>query len=135
MEAQWRVLICDDSLGFPTLVQTWLRDDPRFEPIGVAKNGANVRRLVAEQLPDLLVLDLLLPDTPEPAELVGALRASHPALRILLVSSLQTEALGEAARAVGADGFCTKGAPADELTARLYAVASGEGSSTQNRLP
>lgn len=135
MEGPWSVLICDDSLGFPTLVQTWLRDDPRFEPVGVAKNGDAVRRLVEEQRPDLLVLDLLLPDAPDPAELVRALRAAHSTLRILLVSSLQREPLAEAAQTAGADGFCTKGVPADELTDRLYAVASGAGRSTQNRLP
>lgn len=133
--ARWRVLVCDDSLGFPTLMQTWLRDDDRFDPVGVAKTGADAQRLVGEVHPDLLVLDLLLPDAPDPAELVHSLRDIHPPLRILLVSSLQHEALGEAARRAGADGFCTKGASADELTARLYAVATGEDSSTQNRLP
>ena len=135
MEAPWRVLICDDSLGFPTLIRTWLREDARFEPVGVAKSAAEARELVPEHRPDVLVLDLLLPDAPDPAQLVRALREAHPPLRIMLVSSLQQDALEERGLAAGADGVCTKGATAEVLTERLYAVASADGSSTQKRLP
>ena len=135
MEAPWRVLICDDSLGFPTLIRTWLRDDARFEPVGVAKTAEEARVLVPEQRPDVLVLDLLLPDSADPSQLVRELRTLHPGMRIMLVSSLQQDALEERGRDVGADGVCTKGATAEVLTDRLYAVASAAGSSTQNRLP
>lgn len=129
------MVICDDSLGFPTLAQTWLREDGRFVVVGVAKTGSDALRLVEAERPDVLLLDLLLPDTPDPAVLVRALREHHPALGILMVSSLQADALAEAARAAGADGTCNKGASAEELTERLYAVSAGAGSRTQNRLP
>ena len=135
MEARPRVLVCDDSLGFPTLVQTWLRDDGRFDVIGLVKTGTQARDAVEAERPDLIVLDLLLPDSPDPADLVRRLREAHPPLRVLMVSSLHPEALEDAGRAAGADGVCNKGAAAAELAERLYAIASGEGSSTQNRLP
>jgi DNA-binding NarL/FixJ family response regulator len=130
-----RVLICDDSLGFPTLVQTWLREDGRFAVVGLAPGGERAKAMVAELRPDALVLDLVLPDVPDSPALVRALRALHPALRIMMVSSLHQQALENAASAAGADGYCNKGATADELTDRLYAVATGAGSTTQNRLP
>jgi two-component system response regulator (stage 0 sporulation protein A) len=124
----YRVLVCDDSLGFPTLVQTWLRDDGRFDVVGLAKGGEEAKRLVASERPDLLVLDLLLPDVPDTPVLVAELRRSHPPLRIMLVSSLQMEQLEAAADASGVDGVCNKGASAGELTERLYAIASAPGS-------
>lgn len=129
------VLICDDSLGFPTLAQTWLREDGRFTVVGLAKGGEQAKTMVAEQQPDLLLLDLVLPDAPDPAVLVAALRTLHPPLRILMISSLHQEALENAAQVAGADGYCNKGATAAELTDRLYAVSGADGSSTQNRLP
>lgn len=135
MAERFRVLICDDSLGFPTLVQTWLREDGRFDVVGLATGGEQAKRMVAEERPDLLVLDLVLPDAPDSPALVGVLRALHPSLRIMMVSSLHAEALANAAAAAGVDGVCTKAATARELTDRLYAVATGDGSSTQNRLP
>jgi len=128
----FRVLICDDSLGFPSLVRTWLRSDGRFEVVGLAPGGVEAKRLVAEDQPDLLVLDLLLPDVPDPPEFVRELRALHPGLRILLVSSLRMDELRNAAQAAGVDGVCSKGATARELTDALYAAGSGAGSRTQN---
>lgn len=128
-----RVLVCDDSLGFPTLVQTWLREDGRFEVVGLAKGGEEAKRIVATERPDLLVLDLLLPDVPDTTVLVRDLRVLHPGLRIMLISSLQMERLEAAAAAAGVEGVCNKGASAAELADRLYAIA--DGSSTQNRLP
>jgi DNA-binding NarL/FixJ family response regulator len=133
--APFTVLVCDDSLGFPTLVQTWLREDGRFDVVGLATGGEQAKRVVAERLPDAIVLDLVLPDAPDSPALVGALRDRHPDLRVLMVSSLHQEALANAARAAGADGYCNKGATASELCDRLYAVASAAGSSTQNLLP
>jgi DNA-binding NarL/FixJ family response regulator len=134
-EPTFSVLVCDDSLGFPTLVQTWLREDGRFDVVGLATGGEQAKRIVAEQRPDAIVLDLVLPDAPDPPALVAALRALHPALRVLMVSSLHQQALENAARAAGADGYCNKGATASGLCDRLYAVASAAGSSTQNLLP
>ncbi|MGI8902198.1 MAG: response regulator [Solirubrobacteraceae bacterium] len=118
-----RVLICDDSLGFPTLVQTWLREDGRFTVVGLATGGEEAKQMVAEHRPELIVLDLVLPDAPDSPTLVAALRSEHPALRVLLVSSMHTERLEAAARAADADGFCNKGAKPGELTERLYAIA------------
>lgn len=129
-----RVLICDDSLGFPTLVQTWLRMDGRFAVTGLARGGEEARRMVARDPPDVLALDLVLPDVADPALLVRELRERHPPLRIVMVSSLHNEALEQAAAAAGVDGTCNKGATPEELCDRLYAVATA-GSSTQNRLP
>ena len=123
-----RVLICDDSLGFPTLLQTWLRDDGRFEVVGRATGGEQAKGLVATSAPDVIVLDLLLPDVPDPPTLVRDLRDLHPGLRVLIISSLARDLLEKAADAAGADGWVNKGATATELTNELYAVASsGEG--------
>lgn len=129
-----RVLVCDDSLGFPTLVQTWLREDGRFVVVGLATGGEQAKQLVAEHRPDLIVLDLVLPDAPDSPTLVGALRELHPPLRVLLVSSMYQEDLEAAARAAAADGCCNKRARPEELTERLYAIASADGSGTQDRL-
>lgn len=117
-----RVLICDDSLGFPTLLQAWLSEDGRFEVVGRAKNGAEGRAMVEEHRPDALVLDLLLPDVADAGELVRELRVLHPPLRILLISSLHADALAQAADAAGVDGWCGKAASSDEVAGRLGAV-------------
>jgi len=119
-----RVLVCDDSLGFPTLVKTWLAADGRFDVIALAAGGEEAKRIVAEERPDAMLLDLVLPDVPDTPVLVTELRALHPGLRIVLISSLHMEALENAARAAGVDGVCNKSAPPQELADRLYAAAT-----------
>lgn len=124
MHEPFRVLICDDSLGFSTLMRTWLVEDGRFDVIGRAGSGEQVRRMVSEQHPDLLVLDLVLPDVPDAAVLVRELREAHAGLRIMLISSLHPDLLEAAGAEVGADAVCNKGATAREITDRLHGVAT-----------
>lgn len=123
MPGPFSVLICDDSIGFPTLVQTWLSGDGRFDVVGRANGGEEAKEMVAAQHPDLLLLDLLLPDVPSTPVLVGALRALHPGLRIVLVSSMMGERLQQAGAEAGVEAVCNKAATSAELAECLYSVA------------
>jgi DNA-binding NarL/FixJ family response regulator len=114
-----RVLVCDDSLGFPALVGSWLRDDPRFELAGTAEDGAHLLRLLEQVEGDVLVLDLVLPDVANPAELVTQVRARQPGLKVLLVSSLMASELARAAAGAGVDGHMHKTATAAEFLAEV----------------
>jgi DNA-binding NarL/FixJ family response regulator len=119
-----RVLICDDSFGFPTIVLGWLEDDPRFESLGTAETGRQLLRMTEEVDVDVILLDLVLPDVDNPIELVAELRRRRPGVRILLVSSLAVAELGKAAEAAQVDGFCHKAITAEDLGNALYEVAT-----------
>ena len=119
-----RVIVCDDSLGFPALVTSWLRGDDRFEHVGTAVDGADLLGLASRVEADALVLDLGLPDVDNPAELVRGVRERIPGIKILLVSSLAVAELARAAAVAGVDGFAHKAITADRLTDELYRVAT-----------
>ena len=118
-----RVLICDDSMGFPALVRAWLEDDDRFEHVGTATDGTELLELASTVEADAVVLDLVLPDVDSPVTLVAQLREKLPGVRILLVSSLAVAELERAASAAGVDGFCHKAVTAQALTDQLYRIA------------
>ena len=118
------MLICDDSFGFPTIVLGWLSDDDRFEHVGTAETGAQLLRLTDAVDVDAILLDLVLPDVDNPADLVRELRRRRPGVRILLVSSLAVDELARASEAAGADGFCHKAITAQDLGDALYDVAT-----------
>jgi DNA-binding NarL/FixJ family response regulator len=118
-----RVLICDDSMGFPALVRAWLEDDERFEHVGTATDGTQLLELASTVEADAVVLDLVLPDVDSPVALVAALREKLPGARILLVSSLAVAELERAAAAAGVDGFCHKAVTSKALTDQLYRIA------------
>jgi DNA-binding NarL/FixJ family response regulator len=117
-----RVLVCDDSMGFPALVTAWLDDDDRFEHVGTARSGRELVELAGRTPADAVLLDLVLPDVDNPAALVREVRALQPDVRILLVSSLAVQELERAAGAAGVDDWCHKAITAQALTDKLYRV-------------
>lgn len=122
-EDRVRVVLCDDSMGFRALLRSWLLRDGRFDVVGAAESGAAVEAVVAVEAPELLVLDLVLPDVEDVPALVERLRAGQPALRVVMMSSLQTGELEQAAEAAAADGFAHKATTAPALCALLHRVA------------
>ena len=120
-----RVLVCDDSLGFPSLVASWLQADERFEHAGTADSGRALLRLVETTTADAVILDLVLPDVENPGRLVQTLREKLPGVKVLLVSSLQEAELARAADAAGADDHLHKLTSAAELGDRLQALTAG----------
>src|SRR3954471_11655444 len=120
-----RVLVCDDSLGFPALVASWLDADARFEHVGTADGGRALLRLGQSTPAGAVVLDLVLPDVENPGALVKELRGLQPELKVLLVSSLQEAELARAADAAGVDGHLHKLTNAGEFGDRLAALTTG----------
>jgi DNA-binding NarL/FixJ family response regulator len=118
-----RVAICDDSLGFPVLLGSWLRANDRFEVVGTVDCGERLKDLVAAERPDVVLLDLVLPDVPDPPTLVRDLRESHPPVRVVLMSSMVEDELAREAEAAEVESFMNKSATADLLYATVLRVA------------
>jgi DNA-binding NarL/FixJ family response regulator len=120
-----RVLVCDDSMGFPALVAAWLDDDARFDHAGTAQTGTELLDLAHTTPADVVLLDLVLPDVDNPAALVRQLHDLLPGVKVVLVSSLAAAELERAAAAAGADGWVHKAITARDLTDALCRVAAG----------
>jgi two-component system response regulator DesR len=118
-----RVVMCDDSFGFRSLVRARLRADDRLELVGMAEDVGQLRRLLPSTRPDVVLLDLVLPDGDDPVALVAELRAAKPGLRIVLVSSLVAGELERTAASAGVDSYANKATTGPELCDLLWRVA------------
>jgi DNA-binding NarL/FixJ family response regulator len=107
-ERPLRVFLCDDALGFPRLVASWLAREARFEYLGLAKSATELLEVVGGLAPDVVLLDFMLPEGQTSPELVAKVRALAPGARIVLISSLGEERLAEEARRTGADAHCPR---------------------------
>jgi DNA-binding NarL/FixJ family response regulator len=98
-----RVLIVDDHPSFRSSARTLLELDG-FDVVGEAEDGASALALAAELAPELVLLDIALPDTNgfEVAERL----AGGP--KVILTSSREQRDLGPRLRASGALGFVPK---------------------------
>ncbi len=117
-----RVVLVDDVPEVRRLVRTALRFRGGFEVVGEAGDGSQAVRLAGEQLPDLMVLDLGLPDIAG-REVLTQVRAQSPATRIVVFSG----ASDPAERAwfdAHVDGYVLKDADLDYLVDLLSAVGS-----------
>ena len=103
-----RVLIVDDSVVVRRLLSESLRADPAIDVVGIAPNGLLALARLPQLSPDLVTLDLEMPDMDGLATL-KAIRAAYPALPVLMVSRF-TQRLARAtldALALGAADYLT----------------------------
>ena len=82
-------------------------DEDDLEVVGAAGGAGEARGLLAERLPDVLVLDLSLGDA-YGIEFIKELRQLHPKLRILVCSMHDQSVYAERALRAGAKGYVTK---------------------------
>jgi two-component system chemotaxis response regulator CheB len=107
--AKIRVLVVDDSVVIRRVVSDELAADPDIEVIGSAANGKLALAKLSQLTPDLVILDIEMPEMDGLATL-AAIRKSHPKLPVIMFSSL-TERGATAtldALALGASDYFTK---------------------------
>src|SRR6516162_4730628 len=107
--AKIRVLVVDDAVVIRRLVSEELSKDPALEVVGTAANGRIALARMAQVNPDIVILDVEMPEMDGLATL-KELRKTYPRLPVIMFSAL-TERGGEAtleALALGASDYFTK---------------------------
>jgi two-component system response regulator NreC len=119
-----RVLVADDHAVVREGIRTVLAGTPDFEVVGEAGDGAEALTLALELEPDVLVLDLTMPEK-SGLEVTAEIRSEREDVRVLILSMHDhPEYVLEAVRA-GATGYVLKDAQPDELRAAVRAVHEG----------
>jgi DNA-binding NarL/FixJ family response regulator len=120
-----RIVIADDHSVVRQGLKMFLALDPELEVIGEAENGAEAVRLAGELQPDVVLMDLLMP-VMDGITAIENIRAQHPDVEVLAVTSvLEDTAVIRAVRA-GAIGYMLKDTQADELCRAIKAAAAGQ---------
>ena len=114
-----RILVVDDEPNITDLVATALRYEG-FE-VAVAGNGSEAIREAATFRPDLIVLDVMLPDR-NGFELLSRLRADHVHLPVVFLTARDSTEDKIKGLTVGGDDYVTKPFSLEELLARVRAV-------------
>jgi response regulator of citrate/malate metabolism len=93
-----RVLVVDDDFMVAKVHSGFVARVPGFEVVGTARTGAEAISAVASMAPDLLLLDIFLPDM-SGLEVLARLRQEHPDVDVLIVSAARdVETVKRAAR-------------------------------------
>ena len=124
-EPRIRVVIVDDHAMVRRGMRDFLDLHDDLEVVGEASDGAAALALVAELLPDVVVMDLLMPGLDGIAA-TAELKARHPSIEVVVITSFIEEERITAAIEAGASGFLLKDAEADDLAGAIRAARSGE---------
>lgn len=113
-----RVLVVDDAAVVRRLVSDTLTEDPKMDVIGVAANGKIALAKVAQLKPDIILLDLEMPEM-DGLETIKELRKTHRDLPVILFSSLSERGakITLEALSAGANDYVTKPAKSVNLSA------------------
>jgi DNA-binding NarL/FixJ family response regulator len=117
-------MIVDDHFAVRDGLTAALETEPDIRVIGSADSAAGALALYKNRRPDIVLLDLQLPDT-KGCALIAALLAADPLARILIFSAYARDDDLDAVMAAGAVGYVQKAAPRDDLLTALRRVAAG----------
>jgi RNA polymerase sigma factor (sigma-70 family) len=119
------VLIADDHEITRKGIRDFLEQAPDIQGVDEAGDGDEIKRLVAELRPDILLLDYVMPGL-DPVELQKWILEKGLATIILVLSAHHQDAYIAKMMAIGAKGYLDKKLRAGELIAHIRQVARGE---------
>lgn len=117
-----RVLLVDDH---PVVRAGILGSEPDIEVVGEAGTGKEALRVAAALLPDVVLMDLRMPDM-DGVEATRALRERENPPRVVILTTYDTDADILRAVEAGATGYLLKDAPRQELAEAVRAAARGQ---------
>jgi len=119
-----RVLIVDDHDLFRTGLASLLDSQPGIEVVAQASSGRAGVRLADEMRPDVVLMDLRMPDIEGP-EATREILERDPSMRVVALTVVSESAAVAGAMEAGACGFLAKDTAIDGMTAAVRAAAQG----------
>ena len=113
--------VADDHKIFRQGLIAALSGDPELQCIGEAENGIKALSLVAQQSPDVMLLDIKMPEMDGIAA-TKEIRRLHPDVKILILTTYDDEHLIMHLLEAGANGYLLKNADAVDITIAIHTV-------------
>jgi NarL family two-component system response regulator LiaR len=119
-----RVMLVDDHAMVRRGLATFLMVFDDFKLVGEAESGEAAIRLCEEVLPDVILMDMVMPNM-DGATATHAIRQKYPQVQVLALTSFKEGGLIRTALESGAIGYLLKDVSADELARAIRAAHAG----------
>ncbi|MBY8878684.1 response regulator transcription factor [Actinacidiphila acidipaludis] len=119
-----RVVVADDQTVVREGIVMLLGLLPGIEVVGAAADGEEAVRLVAEQRPDVVLMDLRMPRC-DGVEATRRIRSEHPGTQVVVLTTYADDDDLFPALQAGARGYLTKDAGGDEIAKAIADVTAG----------
>lgn len=119
-----RVVLADDHVFVRDGIKSLLENEANIEVVGEAIDGADALEVLATSKPDLLIVDIRMPNLTG-IEVVEKLRSENNTVKIIMLSMHESEEYVLKSIKAGADGYLLKGSSKEEFLKALHTVAAG----------
>jgi DNA-binding NarL/FixJ family response regulator len=120
-----RILIAEDSAPFRQGLRGLLQSVDDFEIVGEARTGAETIQLANQLQPDVILMDLQMPEL-NGIDATRQIVYASPHIRVLMLTMFEDDESVFAALRAGAHGYVLKGTLKAELVRAIRSVASGD---------
>lgn len=120
-----RVLVADDHPVVRGGIVALLLTAADVEVVGEAADGLEAVELASRLSPDLVLMDLRMPGI-DGDQATARILAAQPGIRVVILTTYETDASILTAIEAGASGYLLKAAPQEELLAGIRSVSRGE---------
>jgi two-component system, NarL family, response regulator LiaR len=121
-----RVMLVDDHTMVRRGLATFLKVFDDLELVGEAADGEMAVQLCARILPDVILMDMVMPDI-DGVTVTRLIRQRFPTVQVVALTSFKEEGLVQSALQAGAIGYLLKDVLADELAQAIRAAHAGRG--------
>jgi two-component system, NarL family, response regulator LiaR len=119
-----RVMLVDDHNVVRSGLATFLRAYDDLELVGEARNGLEAVNLCRQKKPEVILMDLMMPEMDGIAA-TRAILAEYPDIKIIAMTSFEDEQLVQGVLAAGAISYLLKNVTSDELAKAIRDAVSG----------
>ncbi len=119
-----RIMIVDDHEMVREGLTTFLKAFDDLQLVAEAESGTSAILLCAKILPDVILMDMAMPDM-DGISAIHAIRKSHPQVRIIALTSFKEGSRIKKALEAGAIGYLIKDVSADDLSRAIRAAHAG----------
>jgi DNA-binding NarL/FixJ family response regulator len=119
-----RVVLADDHVFVRDGIKSLLENEANIEVVGEATDGVEALKTVEITKPDLLILDIRMPNMTG-IEVVEKLRNQNNPVKIVMLSMHESEEYVLKSIKAGADGYLLKGSSKEEFLKALNSVSDG----------
>lgn len=122
---QVRILLVDDHTMFLNALRSVIEKESGFRIVGEAENGRQALEKVRELNPDVMILDIAMPEL-NGAETARKVAADHPQIKIIALSMYSEKRIVADMLKAGVRGYVLKDCAYDELREAIHAVMREE---------